>query len=201
MRLQQSLAKALIIETMRFFWIILLITLLPMRSWTGGPLASSMHAQALQVQSAQGKPAPRQAHEAVQAVQTIQTGKAHAGHDGQQHHEAPHDHAGHHAQEAQDAQEAHKAHPADAPDVVLSASEDCPDQVCADHHQVAGHGDNCASGHACQTCADCSACHTPALAQSVAGFKHVQGSPALPQAAKVWFASADAAPGHKPPIS
>lgn len=177
---------------MRFFWLALLIVLLPLRAWTGGPLSAGMHKQASLAQAAHGKPAMRhapevaQAHQAHQADQDARAGRGH------------HDHEGHHAHAAN---EAHEAHPAGSASSVDSAAADCPGHDGDNAAHSAGHAGGCGPGHACQLCADCSACHTLALAQSVAGFKPVQPSPALPQAPRVQFTSADAAPGHKPPIT
>ena len=188
---------------MRFFWLALLIVLLPLRAWTGGPLAAGLHTQALQAQAAHSKPVKLQAHQVPQVTQAPQGHEAGKVHHDRYDHRGPQGHYAHDAGEAHEAHDLHHGHeaePAHAASSAGSAAADCPGHD-GDHAAQGGHGDRCGLGHACQTCADCSACHTPALAQSVAGFRHVQGSPALPLAPRVQFTSADAAPGHKPPIS
>lgn len=71
-------------------------------------------------------------------------------------------------------------------------------------HGCAGHAAEdaapAADGH-CQSCDVCQACHSVALTPAALGAAPVFGSRTQPRAKAARFASAEAAPGHKPPIS
>jgi hypothetical protein len=71
-------------------------------------------------------------------------------------------------------------------------------------HDCAGHAADgaapAADGH-CQSCDACQACHSVALIPSIVEAAPVFGSRSRPHAMAARFASAEAAPGQKPPIS
>jgi hypothetical protein len=67
---------------------------------------------------------------------------------------------------------------------------------CHDH--VAALDD---TAHADSNCSTCSACHSLALAPTLTQAASVALSAPQPQAAEPFFASAERAPGFKPPIS
>ena len=69
---------------------------------------------------------------------------------------------------------------------------------CAGH--VADGAAPAADGH-CPSCDVCQACHSVALTPAAVGAAPVFGSRTQPRAKAARFASAEAAPGHKPPIS
>lgn len=71
----------------------------------------------------------------------------------------------------------------------MPAAHDCP-----------GHSAQDADGH-CPSCDVCQACHSIALTPAAGGAAPVFGSRTQPRAKAARFASAEAAPGHKPPIS
>lgn len=84
-----------------------------------------------------------------------------------------------------------------------SAMPAAPDAAQA-AHDCAGHAADgaapAADGH-CQSCDACQACHSIALTPSAVGANPVFGSRTRPHAQAARFASAEAALGHKPPIS
>ena len=63
-----------------------------------------------------------------------------------------------------------------------------------------GHSAEGADGH-CQSCDVCQACHSIALTPAALGAAPVFSPRTQPRAKAARFASAEAAPGHKPPIS
>jgi hypothetical protein len=67
----------------------------------------------------------------------------------------------------------------------------------------AGHGDApaVASPFSCDSCDSCQACHTLALSPPLTSAAPLLTAPAPPHSAVARFASADMAPGQKPPIS
>ena len=67
-------------------------------------------------------------------------------------------------------------------------------------HECAGHAADGADGH-CQSCDVCQACHSIALTPATGDAAPVFGSRTQPRPKADRFASAEAAPGHKPPIS
>ncbi|CAM3593776.1 hypothetical protein [Polaromonas hydrogenivorans] len=71
-------------------------------------------------------------------------------------------------------------------------------------HDCAGHAADdaapAADGH-CQSCDTCQACHSVALTPAAVGANPVFGSRTRPHTKAARFASAEAAPGQKPPIS
>ena len=71
-------------------------------------------------------------------------------------------------------------------------------------HDCAGHAADgaapAADGH-CQSCDACQACHSVALTPAAVDAAPVFGSRTRPHARAARFASAEAALGHKPPIS
>ena len=71
-------------------------------------------------------------------------------------------------------------------------------------HGCAGHAADgtapSADGH-CPSCDVCQACHSVALTPAAVGAAPVFGSCTQPRAKAARFASAEAAPGHKPPLS
>ena len=67
-------------------------------------------------------------------------------------------------------------------------------------HECAGHAADGADGH-CPSCDVYQACHSVALTPEALGTAPVFGSRTQPHAKAARFASAEAAPGHKPPIS
>lgn len=71
----------------------------------------------------------------------------------------------------------------------MPATHDCP-----------GHSAEDADGH-CQSCDVCQACHSIALTPAAVGAAPAFGSRTQPRAKAARFASAEAVPGHKPPIS
>jgi hypothetical protein len=91
--------------------------------------------------------------------------------------------------------EGHLGHEAAAPEALsdVQAAHDC-----------AGHASDEAS-HAesahCESCAACQACHTVALTPAEGDSNPVSSSLTRPCTTAVQFASAEAAPGQKPPIS
>lgn len=69
-------------------------------------------------------------------------------------------------------------------------------------HECAGDRDGEDASHAqCDTCAACQACNTVALTPPALSAHPVFSAGALPRHPAAFFASADAARGHKPPIS
>lgn len=77
--------------------------------------------------------------------------------------------------------------------LATSAMHDC------DGHAAEGSGP-ASDGH-CQSCSVCQACHSIALTPVALGAAPVFDSRTQPRAKAACFASAEAAPGHKPPIS
>ena len=71
----------------------------------------------------------------------------------------------------------------------MPATHDCP-----------GHAADGADGH-CQSCDVCQACHSVALTPAALDAAPVFSSRTQPHAKAARFASAEASPGHKPPIS
>jgi len=69
---------------------------------------------------------------------------------------------------------------------------------CADH---ALGGEAHAPDAHCDSCSACQACHTVALSPEAAAVAVIFDLRTLPRAAVAQFASAEAAPGQKPPIS
>ena len=87
-------------------------------------------------------------------------------------------------------QTTHKA----APDAEHAMAHDCAGHPAPDDNSPA------ASTH-CQTCDACQACHGVALIPPATSPGAAFGTRAQPPAPAARFASADAAPGQKPPIS
>ncbi len=87
---------------------------------------------------------------------------------------------------------AHFSHVAAAHQPQEAALPDCP-----------GHGDTPApaSHVGCDSCTACQACHTVALSPAAVSAVQLAGAVAPPHSPVARFASADTAPGHKPPIS
>ncbi len=67
-------------------------------------------------------------------------------------------------------------------------------------HDCPGHSAEDADGH-CQSCDACQACHSVALTPAAVGAAPLFSSRTQPRAKAARFASAEAVPGHKPPIS
>ncbi|MCZ4312935.1 hypothetical protein O4H66_05915 [Comamonadaceae bacterium G21597-S1] len=68
---------------------------------------------------------------------------------------------------------------------------------CTDH----ADGDATVSDAHCQTCTVCQTCHTVAITVPLVGTEATEPMTAAPLTAQSRFASADRAPGLKPPIS
>ncbi|MES2687345.1 MAG: hypothetical protein V4706_11015 [Pseudomonadota bacterium] len=81
--------------------------------------------------------------------------------------------------------------------------ETAPQQAAATMPDCPGHGDAPAPAtHAsCDACQACQACHTVALTPPAASPASVMTALAPPHSPVARFASADMAPGQKPPIS
>ena len=90
-----------------------------------------------------------------------------------------------------------QAHAADAD---AAAHEDCMGhEAAAPAADAAPESDS--AGFACPTCADCQACSAVGLATAAASLIPLSFDRPQPAAPVVGFASADPAPGFKPPIS
>ncbi len=107
-----------------------------------------------------------------------------AGHCQQTHTVAVH-HGGHASHAAMDT--AHSGMHHTAPAAAHHRAADCHDDA-----------DTGTAGHA--ACGDCQVCHTAALPFGPVGLVPSAVPQALPRAAPVAYASADPAPGFKPPI-
>ncbi|MCX7257433.1 MAG: hypothetical protein NTZ64_12020 [Polaromonas sp.] len=91
-------------------------------------------------------------------------------------------------------QAAHKAAHKAAPDAEQAMTHDCAEHTAPDDNSPA------ASPH-CQSCDACQACHGVALIPPATRPSAAFNPRAQPPAPAARFASADAAPGQKPPIS
>ncbi len=94
------------------------------------------------------------------------------------------------------AQTAHKT----AHKTAHEAAHDCAGHAAHDDSAPAASA-HCPSCDACQACQACQACHSVALTSPAARPSTALGPRTQPPAPAARFASADAAPGQKPPIS
>jgi hypothetical protein len=107
-------------------------------------------------------------------------------------------------------------HEADATETIAAGARNTAAAGSFDHHAAAAQGAMPAdclehggatdlaskdSGSGCPDCAFCQACHTVAMIAAEPNLSPSAPPSALPQPAAARFASAEAAPGQKPPIS
>jgi hypothetical protein len=157
---------------MRTLLLILLIALLPLSSWAGGAMAIHTSAQGV----AQGA-VHSGVHSAASDRQALEPAAPQAGHGA---------HAGHHGS----ASASEPAQHSGAGQMGQHAQAQAPD--CATHD---------AGSDPCKNCQSCQICHSVALSLDSIGLG-AQPIHAMPRPAAAHdFASADMAPGQKPPIS
>lgn len=90
----------------------------------------------------------------------------------------------------------HNIHPHAAPETIADAAEPARAGGHFDHEEAA------LAAHAgCDSCTVCQACHSVALLAEVKNQTALTNPAALPPSPLARFASADPAPGLKPPIS
>jgi hypothetical protein len=158
----------------RHFIFALMIALLPLRGWVGDAMAMQMAVHTLQ-QAGQASSSGHQSQEAI-ATETIAARAGNTLATGS---------LDHHATAVQ-----------------VPAPHDCLE------HTGAGSDDGISTdlasadaGSGCPDCAFCQACHTVALTSAAPNLSPTAHPGSLPQPAAAQFASAEAAPGQKPPIS
>lgn len=167
------------IAPVRIFVLALAILLLPLRGWLGDGMSVAM---------------------AMQAVQSMAVASSGGAHDAHQAHELHGAHAGHGTSAALAAQSSmteHTGHDS------AQANDMSGDVVGVGKSHMAGSAG--AASHDCQTtqhgCSDCQLCHSVAVTVWPEVVALVAPPASAPASARAAFASAEPAPGFKPPIS